>query len=294
MKEQVGSGGELQRAEQVRIYSSDKRTGIVAILREVFSELRQAHALGLTFAVRSFKSKYRQSFLGAVWAIVPPLLTSAIWIMLRSTGIINLDDVGVPYPLYVVSGIMLWTIFSSSVLAPLQTTQANRGVLVKINFPREAIFFNAFYEVLFNSVVSMIIILAGMIYFGVLPTSEVWMFIPCLLLLIMLGMGIGLLLTPFALLFRDIQYVLPSVLQLGMYLTPVLYAKPIYTGLVSVLRFNPVAPPLLAARASLLGLESGVGSFPLSMVALISIVLLLCGIIFNRVTMNIMTERMGS
>lgn len=280
---------------ETRVYSSDKRTGVAQVFREVAREMRQSHALGLTFAIRSFRSKYRQSFLGVVWAVVPSLLTAAIWIMLQGTGVIHLSEVGVPYPAYVITGIMLWSVFSSSVLAPLQTMQANRAILVKINFPKESIFFNAFYEVLFSSAASVLIIIAAMLYFGVMPGADGWKFLPCLLLLMGLGIGIGLLLMPFALLFRDLQYLLPSVLQLGMYLTPVLYAKPAQGGLLSALvEYNPVASPLLQARASLLGIESGASALSIGIVAAASCVLLAAGVVLNRVTTNIMIERMGS
>lgn len=278
----------------VHVYSPDRGSGILEILKSLIREFPVAHALGFRFAERNIKSRYRQSMLGILWAFMPPLATALVWIMLYETNIINLSDVGAPYPLFVLTGTMLWSVFSGAVLTPMQTMQANRSILVKINFPREALMVNAFYEILFNAGIAMIIIIAELIIFRVGLDAQSLLFIPAIFLLIVLGMAIGLLLLPLSLLYKDVQFVLPSLLQFLMYLTPVVYAKPVYEGATKILDFNPVTPVLTGARAWLLGLDTMVPSWQILVIAGASLLLLFIGIIFQRITVAILIERMGS
>lgn len=280
---------------EVRVYSSDKNQfGFWATLKNIFLEFPLAHSLGLRFAKRSISTKYRQSFFGIFWAFLPPLATAAIWIILNHTKVIQLDDVGAPYPLFVITGTMLWSVFTNAILTPLQVIQANRNILVKINFPRESLLVNAFYEIVFNTVVSLIIIVVAMIAFKVPLSFESFLFFPGIFLLMILGLCIGLLLLPFSLLFKDVQFLLPSVLQFAMYLTPVVYAKQPFSGLAAILKINPVSPILIQSRAFLLHIQSDVSLWQIGSIAAASVFLLIIGIFIQRITMQTLIERMGN
>jgi lipopolysaccharide transport system permease protein len=276
------------------IYSADRKSGLVTTLKSFVKEFRMAHALGYRFAERTIKSRYRQSLLGILWAFLPPIATAIIWIILRNSNVVNIREVGAPYPVFVITGTMLWSVFANAVMMPMQIMQTNRNILVKINFPREAILVNAFYEILFNAAIAFLIIIAELLIFQVHITWHSLLFIPCVFLLIMLGMSIGLLLLPFSLLYRDIQFALPSLLQFAMYLTPVVYAKPVYEGIGKLLNYNPVTPVLTAARAWLLNMPVEISHIQIALVAGISAVLLLIGIVLQRITVEILIERMGT
>ena len=278
----------------VHIYSADRRSGLLSVLKSFIKEFRVAHALGFRFAERSIKARYRQSALGILWAFLPPLATAIIWIILSKARIINIGDVGAPYPLFVITGTMLWSVFSNALLMPMQIMQTNRSILVKINFPREALLINAFYEILFNAAIALLIIISELVFFRVHLTAESLLFIPGMFMLILLGMCLGLLLLPLSLLYRDVQFALPSFLQFAMYLTPVVYAKPLYQGFTKIMAFNPVTPILTTARANLLGIASDIPSWHIALVLGISIVLLMIGIVLQRITVEILIERMGT
>jgi lipopolysaccharide transport system permease protein len=260
----------------VHTYSSERKFGLLKTFKSLIKEFPVAHSLGYRFAERTIKSRYRQSLLGVLWAFLPPISTAIIWIILYESRVVNISDVGVPYPLFVITGTMLWSVFSTALLMPMQIMQANRSILVKINFPREALLVNAFYEILFNTGIAFIIIIAELLIFGVHVDFHSLLFIPAVFLLIFLGMALGLLLLPLSLLYKDVQFALPSVLQFAMYLTPVVYATPIYKGAGKILALNPVTPVLTSARAWLLGLDLSVP------------------IILQRITVAILIERMGS
>jgi lipopolysaccharide transport system permease protein len=278
----------------VHTYSSERKFGLLKTFRSLIREFPVAHSLGFRFAERTIKSRYRQSLLGVLWAFLPPISTAIIWIILYESRVVNISDVGAPYPLFVITGTMLWSVFSTALLMPMQIMQANRSILVKINFPREALLVNAFYEILFNTGIAFIIIIAELLIFGVPVNFYSLLFIPAVFLLILLGMALGLLLLPVSLLYKDVQFALPSVLQFAMYLTPVVYATPIYKGAGKILALNPVTPVLTSARAWLLGLDLSVPTWHIIMVAGITLVLLFLGIILQRITVAILIERMGS
>jgi lipopolysaccharide transport system permease protein len=107
-------------------------------------------------------------------------------------------------------------------------------------------------------------------------------------------MSLGLLLLPFSFLYKDIQFILPSILQFAMYLTPVVYAKPIYQGAGKLLALNPITPLLTSARNWLLGINNLVPHWHIVAVGIVAVFLLIIGIFLQRKTMQILIERMGS
>ncbi len=278
----------------VHHYSATGRTGILKTLIKIYREFPVAHALGFRFAQRNIRARYRQSVLGIIWALIPPLATAAIWIFLNQNNIVTLNHTGSNYALFVITGTMLWSIFSNAVTMPIQSIQANAPILVKVNFPREALMITAFYEIVFTSLISLVIIAAEIVIFQIPVTGYTFLFIPAVLVLIMLGMCFGLLLLPFAILYKDIQFALPVFLQIAMYATPVVYATTEFSGVFKNFAWNPVSPVLVSARDWLLGLQSSTGILTLGCIAAVTIVILVAGFILQRIAMEILIERMGT
>jgi lipopolysaccharide transport system permease protein len=278
----------------VHIYSARGRAGIFHTLKKIAKEFSVAHALGLRFADRNIRARYRQSLLGVLWALVPPLATAAIWIFLNQKNIVTLNHTGNNYALFVITGTMLWSVFSNAVTMPIQTIQANAPILVKINFPRESLIITAFYEILFNAIIAMVIIVAELIIFKVPVTAQTFFFFPAIIILILLGMCFGLMILPIALLYKDVQFALPTFLQVAMYATPVVYATTDFSGPLKILAYNPVSPVLTMARDSLLGVNANLPYGPLGLIAIIALVVLLAGMVLQRIAMEILIERMGT
>jgi hypothetical protein len=154
--------------------------------------------------------------------------------------------------------------------------------------------FTAFYEIVFTSLISLVIIAAEILIFQIPVTGYTFLFIPAILVLIMLGMCFGLLLLPFAILYKDIQLALPAFLQIAMYATPVVYATTELSGGYKILSLNPVSPVLVSARDWLLGMQSTTGLLTLGAIGLVTIVILMAGFILQRIAMEILIERMGT
>ena len=278
----------------VHRYSASGRSSVFIALKKIVREFPVAHALGFRFAERNIRARYRQSVLGVLWAIVPPLATAAIWIFLNQKNIVTLNHTGSNYPLFVITGTMLWSVFSTAVIMPIQTIQANAPILVKINFPRESLIITAFYEIAFSALISLLIIVAELVIFEVPLSLNTLLFFPAMLVLILLGMCFGLMVLPLALLYKDVQFALPTFLQLAMYATPVVYATTDFSGFSKILAFNPVSPVLTSARDWLLGVNFIPPVGPLILITLVSILILIMGMILQRIAMEILIERMGT
>jgi len=278
----------------VHRYSASGRSSVFIALKKIVREFPVAHALGFRFAERNIRARYRQSVLGVLWAIVPPLATAAIWIFLNQKNIVTLNHTGSNYPLFVITGTMLWSVFSTAVIMPIQTIQANAPILVKINFPRESLIITAFYEISFSALISLLIIVAELVIFKVPLSLNTLLFIPAMLVLILLGMCFGLMVLPLALLYKDVQFALPTFLQLAMYATPVVYATTDFSGFSKILAFNPVSPVLTSGRDWLLGVNFIPTIGPLILITVVSILILIMGMVLQRIAMEILIERMGT
>ncbi len=279
---------------QIQVYSAKSKSNLWRTLKAIGKEFPVAHALGFRFAERNIRARYRQSLLGIVWALIPPLATAGIWIFLNQKNIVTLNHTGSNYALFVITGTMLWSVFSAAVTMPIQSIQANAPILVKVNFPREALMITAFYEIVFTSLISLVVIVAEILIFQVPVTWYTFLFIPAIFVLIMLGMCFGLFLLPFAVLYKDIQFALPAFLQIAMYATPVVYATTEFSGVFKIFALNPVSPVLVSGRDWLLGMQSSQGLLSLGCIGLVVIVILVAGFILQRMAMEILIERMGT
>jgi len=267
---------------------------IGSLFKEITGDFKQAHHLGLRLAKRNIKSLYRKSALGYFWTIIPPLLTSLIWIFLNGQKVINIEiPNNIPYPLFVLIGTLLWQMFSESVITPLKNTEASKGMLTKINFPREALLLSGLYEVIFNALIKIALIIGVLAFFQFIPPISALLSFSGIIALIILGTSIGFILTPVGMLYTDISRGIMIVMQFAIYLTPVIYPEPRFGSASLLMKLNPVAPILTTTRGLLLDLP--LGSLHLSIIfTLLSILLLLLGLVLFRLSMPILVERIGS
>lgn len=263
------------------------------LLKDMLSDLNEAHSLGIRLAKRNIKAMYRQSVLGYVWSVLPPLLTSLVWVFLNGQSVVNISETDVPYPLFVITGTMLWQIFSESVSAPLKGVISGKSMLAKINFPRESLILTGIYTVFFNTFIKMGLIVFVFAFYGFFPSTSVFFALFGIISLIIFGSMIGLLLTPLGMLYTDINKGMAVVLQFAIYLTPVIYPEP-KSGIAAVLmKFNPVAPLITTTRNLLLDSPAPrIDDFVL--ISVISLIMFFFGLFLYRLSMPIIIERVGS
>ncbi|XZE51426.1 ABC transporter permease [Planctomycetaceae bacterium SH139] len=221
------------------------------LIREMVHDLRASRELAWRLFVRDLSAQYRLSYLGYLWVFLPPLATMAVWVFLNKQGIMNVGDTPVPYPVFVLTGVLLWEGFAGALNSPLQVIRDAASMLTKINFPREALLIAGFGQVLFNTAVRLLL-LAGVFlwYQQSLPWTA--LLAPLgILSVLMLGFTIGLLLVPVGMLYQDVSRGLVMLTTFWFFLTPVVYPPPTsWPG--SLLNWmNPVSPLLLTTREML-------------------------------------------
>ncbi len=263
------------------------------LFRSMWHDIRASRELAWRLFIRDISAQYRQSLLGVVWAFVPPIITSIIFIILQSRKVVNFGETDIPYPVYVLIGTILWQLFVESLNAPLKSVVMAKPMLAKINFPREALIVSAIYTVLFNLLIKLVVVGIILVIFQV---SLTWMilFAPvAMLLLMLLGIAVGLLLTPLGVLYTDISTSLPIAVQLFFFVTPVVYPPPQSFPFSLLATLNPVSPLLIAARDAI---TKGVisNSTPFLVVSGLTVLLLLFGWIIFRVALPIIIERMSA
>lgn len=263
------------------------------LLRAMITDIAASRELAWRLFVRDLSALYRQSLLGVFWAFIPPVITSLIFIVLQNRRVINFGETDIPYPLYVLVGTILWQIFAESLNAPLKAITAAKPLLVKINFPREALVISAFYLVLFNLLVRFVILAVIFAIFQIQLSWGMLLALPVFLVLILFGMGIGLLLTPLGLLYTDIGTSLPIVTQLLFFITPVVYPLPQTPPFNWISFLNPISPLLIGAR-DLLTRGTASNSGVLFWMTGVTLGLVVFSWVVYRIALPIIIERMSA
>lgn len=262
------------------------------MLRHMFRDLAAGRELAFRLAVRDIKAQYRQAFLGILWAFILPLANTVTWLFLSKSGIVKVSDTGLPYPVYVFTGTMLWAIFMDALNAPMQQVNNSKSMLSKLNFPREALIVSGIYQTLFNASIKLALMLAALLLMGIQPGWGLLLFPLGVLSLVLVGSAVGMLITPVGLLYSDIGRALPLLMQFFMYLTPVVFPMPKEGIAASLFQLNPLTPLILTCREWLTGQDPSMLSSFLVVNALAACLLLLVWAVY-RLAMPILIERMG-
>lgn len=227
------------------VYTSGSQLGTPKFFfREAMDDLKATREIGWRLFLRNLRSQYRQSWLGYLWLIIPPLGTTLIWVYLSRAKILNVNTVDVPYPIFVLTGMFLWQTFVEALTCPLQQLQASRWILTKIKAPHEAFILAGLGGIIFNLLARMIILLIAFILYGV-PLQMTWFLFPLGVFSLMLfGLAIGWLISPLGMLYTDISSGINIIVTFWFFVTPIIYSN----NELAIIRFNPVTPLLVTTR----------------------------------------------
>jgi lipopolysaccharide transport system permease protein len=281
--------------EKTTIYSAEaSNRSLLHHLRGMLRELPQAHELGMRLFKRNLKAMYRQSVLGFAWALIPPLVTAALWIFLRSNGVMSMGDTGISYAVFVLTGTLLWQIFSESINAPINSINSNKAMLSKINIPREGLLLAGIYELAFNMAIKIGMIVLMLLFFQQQVSVAGLLMVPVgILAIVITGYAIGLALVPVAMLFTDIQRGIAVILPFLMYLTPIIYPTP-KTGMFGAfMKLNPLATIIPQTR-NWLTAQPAVDMPLFWIYTAVFLLILLVSLIVFRLAMPMIIERIGS
>ena len=230
---------------ETRIYQKENNHNIVKLLSASISDMFRSHFLAKQLAVRDIKGQYRESFLGMLWLFVMPVVTALTWVFLSYSGTVKLTETDVAYPVYVFTGTFIWSIIKEAISSPTQSTNASKGIISKINFPKEALILTGIYKLLFNSSVKVLVLFLFVIIYGVgFHWSQ--LFFPLVILAaVLFGTTLGLFITPISMLYNDVSKLINMGLGFLMYITPVVYAIPKTGFMKTLMTYNPFTPFIL-------------------------------------------------
>ena len=224
-------------------------------------EIWQHRELAMMLAWREILVRYKQSVLGAAWAIVQPLATMVVFTILFSLllGRGNLPTVeGVPYTVSTYCALLPWQLFAQSVTRASMSIVTNQSLISKVYFPRLIIPLAPVLAALVDFGIAFVVLIGMMFWYGIVPGPAVLLLPAFVLLAVAAALGAALLLAAVNTMYRDVQHVVPFLVQLLMYLTPVLYAaesvlknQPDWVRLVYFL--NPMTGVVEGFRWALLG-----------------------------------------
>ena len=279
---------------ETRVYQKENNTKITKLFKECLSDIYTSRFLAKQLAVRDIKAQYRQSYLGILWAFIAPLTTAFIWIILNSTGTVSVSDTGIPYPVYAFSGTLIWSIITASINSPLGSTNSAKSIISKINFPKEALIISGIYKLLFNSAIKIVLLIIFVFLYGVGFHWSLLLFPFAILGAILFGTTIGLFITPIGMLYKDIAKIISMGLGFLMYATPVVYAIPKEEGIMkTVMELNPLTPLILTTRDIVVGTPPEHLSYFIGLI-LVCIPLFFVGLLFYRISIPVIVERMSA
>lgn len=203
---------------------------------------------------RDVKVRYKQTLLGAAWAILQPLFMMIIFTIFfgRLAGV---DSAGIPYPVFALAGLVPWTFFSNTITASGNSLVGSAHLITKVYFPRLIVPAAAMMAGLVDFVLAFALLIVLMIYYRVPITSQV-VFLPVLVLLTALfGLGVGTWMSALNVKYRDVRFALPFVIQLWLFVSSVILPSSAVPAKYRwILMFNPMSGIIEGYRAALFGL----------------------------------------
>jgi lipopolysaccharide transport system permease protein len=263
------------------------------LLQDMKRDLLGSRELAWQLCVRDISAKYRQSILGIAWAILPPVVMALGFTLAKSSGVVNIGAVNLPYPAYIMFSMTLWQTFVEALNGPIQAVGSAKGMMAKISFPREALILAKLGEVFFNFGIKLVLLIGLFLWFKIPVTWSILIAPVALIHLVILGTFIGLLLTPIGVLFQDFSLGLTLITGFWLFLTPVVYPVPSGGLFGTIVRLNPVTPLLVTTRELA---TTGVISDPQGfwIASLIAIVGLIIAWVIYRLAIPYVVERISS
>jgi lipopolysaccharide transport system permease protein len=232
---------------------------------------------------RDLKVRYKQTVLGAAWAVLSPFMTMVVFSIFFG-NLAKVPSDGIPYPIFSYSGLLPWGLFSTALTVASRSLTQNSNMITKIYFPRIILPLATILAGVVDFAIAFVILLLMMLYYGIAPTAAIWTLPLYLLLTLIAALGVGLWLSALNVKYRDVGYVTPFLTQFWMFITPIAYGSSLVPDKWQLLyNLNPMVGVVNGFRWALLGVQQGAPSLNLVISVVVSIVILISGLIFfNR------------
>ena len=248
---------------------------------EDFREIWRYKELLYFFTWRDLKVRYKQTVIGVLWSIFQPFMTMVVFSIFFGTLLKTPSD-GVPYPIFIYTGLLFWQFFSGSLSETSNVLITNQAIITKVYFPRLILPISAVITKFVDFTISAVILMGMMVYYGYTPHLIGIVVVPLLLgIAFMAAIGGGLFLAAVNVKYRDVRFVLPFFIQLLLFLTPVIYPASIAGKYSWLLAINPMMGVIQNARAALLG-TAPINWFLIAISFFACSVLLMIGIVYFK------------
>jgi len=242
-----------------------------------FRELWDFRELLYFFAWRDVKIRYKQTAIGAAWAVLQPLLTMLVFSLFFGK-LVHIPSEGLPYPVFYYAALLPWTYFATALQAGTTSIVANQQVITKVYFPRLTLPLSTVLSGLVDFAISFVMLFVLLLYYGIRLPSAITFMPAFLLLAMMTALGVSLWLSALNAIYRDVRYVVPFLTQFWMFASPVVYPSTLVPAKWRWLYgLNPMTSVIEGFRWSLTG-RGGLRGNSLLASTGIAIVILLTGL----------------
>ncbi len=187
-----------------------------------FRELWEYRELLYFFVWRDIKIRYKQTAIGAAWAVLQPFLTMVVFSLFFG-ALARIPSQGLPYPVFYYCALLPWMYFAGALQSAANTVVEHQRVITKVYFPRLVLPLAAVLSGLVDFAISFVVFLGMMLYYGLMPTRSALLLPVLLLLAVLTALGVGLWLSALNAIYRDVRYILPFLVQFWMFASPVAY-----------------------------------------------------------------------
>jgi lipopolysaccharide transport system permease protein len=246
-------------------------------------ELKEYRELLFFLAMKEIKIRYKQTAIGAAWAILQPLFTMVVFTLIFNR-LAKIPSEGVPYPIFSYSGLLIWTYFSNSLSQSSNSLVDNVPLLTKVYIPRLFIPMAPCVSGLLDYVVAFVILVLMMLYYQLSPDITILLLPVILLFTFLFTVGMGFWLSSICVRYRDVKYALPFFIQLMLFVSPVIYSVNVLGAQWRwLLYLNPLTGLIGAHRACILG-HVPIDYTGLGIAILISTIVFVSGLFYLKLT----------
>ena len=240
-----------------------------------FRELWEYKELLYFLIWRDVKVRYKQTALGAAWAVIQPVFMMVVFSLFFGR-LAKVPSDGIPYPVFSFCALIPWQLFANALTESSNSLVGNQNLITKVYFPRLVVPLSAVLSGVIDFAIAFVLLLGMMFYYGIVPTWAIVMLPAFILLELLTALGVGLWLSALNVQFRDVRYTINFLVQFWLFVTPVAYPSSIVPEKWRVVYgLNPMAGVVEGFRWALLGKTAP--SAPMLMVSILVVLALLIG-----------------
>ena len=227
--------------------------------KNYWTDLWRYRELFYILSWRDISVRYKQTVIGILWALIRPLLTMVVFTVIFGKMAKFPSDGNAPYAIMVYAGMLPWQFFSSAITATSNSLVGNAQLITKVYFPRLIIPVSSIITSFVDFIISFIILIFLMFYFSFLPTWRMAYLLGFLIITFLTALGFGLFITSLNVKYRDFRYIVPFIVQLGLYISPVGFSSSVIPEKYRLLySLNPMVGVIDGFRWSILGDNSNI------------------------------------